>query len=59
MGFIAIVETDGDIIVVPGSGGAGVADAQICWLGHPSHAATLPASSLPVPGQSEYHKNDT
>jgi hypothetical protein len=25
---------------------------QIDWLGHPAHAETLPASSLPVPGQS-------
>lgn len=34
-----------------GSGGAGLALAHICWLGHPWHAEALPASVLSVPGQ--------
>lgn len=34
-----------------GSGPFG-ADAQAAWLGQPSQAAALPASSLAVPGQS-------
>lgn len=34
-----------------GSGPFG-AVAQISWLGHPAHAADLPAVSLLVPGQS-------
>lgn len=36
---------------IPGSGPLG-AVAHICWFGHPSHAAALPAASLAVPGQS-------
>lgn len=34
----------------PGSGPFG-AVAHTAWLGHPSHAADLPACSLAVPGQ--------
>jgi hypothetical protein len=36
---------------IPGSGPFG-AVAHICWLGHPAHAAALPADSASVPGQS-------
>lgn len=35
-----------------GSGPAAAAVAQAAWLGQPSQAASRPALSLPVPGQS-------
>ena len=35
---------------LPGSGKVGKFE-HILWLGHPSHASALPASSLLVPGQ--------
>ena len=42
---------------LPMSGPLGAPEAQMPWLGHPAQADDFPASSLPVPGQSEIELN--